>query len=505
MPRRNSTGAEVIASTAGQDNWQTWAGRSHGSAGFEFLDLFRGAKRQFNRKFVWGIPPAGTACPVCYTVPETKGEWHVTTSCGHAVCKDCLRGYAASLVQDTTHHGPLRCPVCPLPLRPKDAITALNDPELLRMYDAKIRDEMLRALPGYRHCPRCNGTNHKGDDKNNNNNNEKSTPSSSILKGGGFVTPECLAPINKERERQALVWLDHPLMKQQAVLVMYILWLYMYLRDPSSSIFVDILNTSVVPFWLLRRIWLVGRYIVAYEARKILFKPLSVECPCCDESFILNAESELGNNVITDEATEKWIGSNSRPCPSCSVPIEKSEGCNHMQCAHCRAKFCWACMRVGTFCKAFNCSHGAPFGDAGALDETRRTQDQGELGILDRIDRIANASTQLDHRDGIAFGAILLGFLARESRVVQITAAVIVKTFAFIFSTATIPTLVLGFVLSTRFSRDFRRFFRIPEVTLRDVMDGSAQGRVAERVFDVDNAVERRLVEEVIQRSLIEQ
>jgi Zinc finger, C3HC4 type (RING finger) len=323
--RRRSTGAEVIAATAGQDNWQTWAGRSHGSAGFEFLDIFRGAKRQFNRKFVWGIPPAGTACPVCFTVPEEKSEWHVTSSCGHAVCRDCLQGYASSLVRDAGHHGPLRCPVCPMPLRPKDAISALNDPELLRLWDAKIRDEVLRALPGYRHCPRCNGANNGDDDDKSNHD----TPST-ILKGGGFVTPECLAPINKERERQALLWLDTFIMKPQAVMVAYFAWLFLYLRDPSSSVYVDIINTSVVPLFLLRRIWLVGRCIVAFEARKKLFAPITVECPCCDKSFILNAESELGNNVIADEATKKWIGSHSRPCPSCSCPIEKSDGCNHM-------------------------------------------------------------------------------------------------------------------------------------------------------------------------------
>lgn len=245
----------------------------------------------------------------------------MTSSCGHAVCKDCLTLYAASLVRDPSHHGPLRCPVCPLPLRPKDAILALcNEPELVRLWDAKIRDEVLRALPGFRHCPRCNGISTDGE-------SSSDTPDSTLM-GGGFVTPECLAPINREREQQALAWLDHPFNKQQSLLGIYALYLYFYTTNPSSSIFVDIINTSVVPFWLLRRMWLLGRYVAAYEARNRLFSPITVECPCCDESFILNAESELGNNVIADEATEKWIGSNSRPCPRCSVPICKIDGCN---------------------------------------------------------------------------------------------------------------------------------------------------------------------------------
>lgn len=494
--RRSSTGSEVIASTAGEDTWKTWAGRSHGSNNFEFLDLFRGAKRQFNRKFVWGIPPAGTPCPVCFVAPGSKEEWHVTSSCGHAVCRDCLQGYAASLVRDPGHHGPLKCPVCPLPLRPKDAITALcNDPELVKAWDAKIRDEVLRALPGFRHCPRCSNT-----DK------EDNAPSTDSLIGGGFVTPECLAPINNQREQEALSWLNHPLMKQQSLMLVYVLYLYFYTTHPSSSIFVDILHTSIVPFWILRRLWLFGRYIAAFEARKNLFAPIEVECPCCDQAFILNAESELGNTVIADEATQNWIGSNTRPCPSCSVPICKIDGCNHMSCTHCRAKFCWACMRVGTQCRAYNCGNGAPFGNAGTLDDVLESGDHQDGGILDRIDRIAQAGTRLDRRDAMVVAGLVLSIVARESPLVQAMATVLVKVFVFVVSPTTIMSVLVLFVLSARYFRPFRQWLGLPEVVgLQDLMDGSAQGRMAEQLYGVDNAVERRLLEEALQRSMIEQ
>jgi len=40
---------------------------------------------------------------------------------------------------------------------------------------------------------------------------------------------------------------------------------------------------------------------------------------------------------------KRWILKNSRPCPSCKAPIEKTEGCNHMVCSSCRHEFCWAC------------------------------------------------------------------------------------------------------------------------------------------------------------------
>lgn len=37
---------------------------------------------------------------------------------------------------------------------------------------------------------------------------------------------------------------------------------------------------------------------------------------------------------------------NIKDCPSCSTPMEKTEGCNHMICGGCRAHICWVCMAV---------------------------------------------------------------------------------------------------------------------------------------------------------------
>jgi ariadne-1 len=39
-----------------------------------------------------------------------------------------------------------------------------------------------------------------------------------------------------------------------------------------------------------------------------------------------------------------WVKKNAKPCPSCSVPIEKSQGCNHMKCTQCGFDFCWLCL-----------------------------------------------------------------------------------------------------------------------------------------------------------------
>lgn len=37
---------------------------------------------------------------------------------------------------------------------------------------------------------------------------------------------------------------------------------------------------------------------------------------------------------------------NIKDCPKCSTPIEKTYGCNHMECAGCGAHICWVCMQT---------------------------------------------------------------------------------------------------------------------------------------------------------------
>ncbi len=45
----------------------------------------------------------------------------------------------------------------------------------------------------------------------------------------------------------------------------------------------------------------------------------------------------------SDQASLNFILKNTTPCPYCSVPCQKSFGCNHMTCAHCKTHFCYIC------------------------------------------------------------------------------------------------------------------------------------------------------------------
>jgi hypothetical protein len=41
-----------------------------------------------------------------------------------------------------------------------------------------------------------------------------------------------------------------------------------------------------------------------------------------------------------------------KACPKCKCDIEKSDGCNHMQCAQCKIHICWVCMATFSESKA---------------------------------------------------------------------------------------------------------------------------------------------------------
>ena len=50
---------------------------------------------------------------------------------------------------------------------------------------------------------------------------------------------------------------------------------------------------------------------------------------------------------VGDEAFEKWKKKNgANDCPKCESTIQKSEGCNHIECKACGAHICWVCMSV---------------------------------------------------------------------------------------------------------------------------------------------------------------
>lgn len=95
-----------------------------------------------------------------------------------------------------------------------------------------------------------------------------------------------------------------------------------------------------------------------YNVAKVLAeKPIELcRNPDCQQQFCLRCKV-LWHEGMTckqyqDEhspeakATKEWIAANTKICPKCNWPIERSEGCNHMHCKHCNGHFCWVCMAL---------------------------------------------------------------------------------------------------------------------------------------------------------------
>jgi len=291
-----------------------------------------------------------------------------------------------------------------------------NNRNLIKQWDVKMRDQLLRAIPSFRTCPKCRGGN--DDDKDDGGLHRNSV-------GGGFVTPECLGPQHQERREQAIQIL---LTRNYAYAVLFFVYLLLVgiiagTQSPSPQL--D-LFAMLLPIYVFCKFGMAVNFLLARRAREALFRSIVVECPCCDESFVLPAESKQ----FEDEETSKWVSTNTRPCPSCSVPISKTGGCNHMRCSHCKANFCWACMRLSTSCRAYRCQNGARYGNANLFEQNdaepagpngrqRRWQALYSDGsVLTYIDYILNhrVCPELRYGDGLL---VLACLFARHLSLVQ--------------------------------------------------------------------------------------
>ena len=74
-------------------------------------------------------------------------------------------------------------------------------------------------------------------------------------------------------------------------------------------------------------------------------------CPACDEEAHEGMSCQERRQHKDPEEQQRLLNELAasggwKKCPQCSVWIEKTEGCNHMECQSCHTHFCWTCMGV---------------------------------------------------------------------------------------------------------------------------------------------------------------
>jgi ariadne-1 len=80
---------------------------------------------------------------------------------------------------------------------------------------------------------------------------------------------------------------------------------------------------------------------------------------------------------------------NTKQCPKCRKPIEKNQGCNHMNCKMCTHEFCWLCLGDWS-------EHGQKTGGYYNCNKYEELKKQGDTKITSEEKKIKDAKSELD-------------------------------------------------------------------------------------------------------------
>jgi ariadne-1 len=93
---------------------------------------------------------------------------------------------------------------------------------------------------------------------------------------------------------------------------------------------------------------------------------------CANEPHLPAHCTDFASWQLIFGSSQYWVKKNTKPCPRCSVPIEKNNGCNHMRCSQCGYDFCWLCLTtLGSHLEPHICNRYEPHLSAADEDERR--------------------------------------------------------------------------------------------------------------------------------------
>ncbi|KIL59705.1 hypothetical protein M378DRAFT_131303 [Amanita muscaria Koide BX008] len=132
-----------------------------------------------------------------------------------------------------------------------------------------------------------------------------------------------------------------------------------------------------------------------------------LECPSCFATVCATCHKEghegmtcrqrelMDNPGEQERLNEEWArNEGAKRCPSCRVLVQKTEGCNHMEC-QCGAHFCWLCLRTFPEAKAVYAHLRADHGGINdeATQRERLAQEQADLALAQRLHNEENGHT----------------------------------------------------------------------------------------------------------------
>ena len=105
----------------------------------------------------------------------------------------------------------------------------------------------------------------------------------------------------------------------------------------------------------------------------------------CDCPTTINWKNK--NSAESENIT--WIMANTKQCPKCRKPIEKNQGCNHMNCKLCTFEFCWLCLGDWK-------EHGQKTGGYYNCNKYEDLKTKGDVKITNEEQKRNQAKSELD-------------------------------------------------------------------------------------------------------------
>ncbi|KAI7899687.1 uncharacterized protein BX663DRAFT_520030 [Cokeromyces recurvatus] len=120
----------------------------------------------------------------------------------------------------------------------------------------------------------------------------------------------------------------------------------MELYERSSSISKQLVALEVIPeAWKQTQFWHIANFPI--ETCSHCGDKICLQCgemahlgTSCLENLKLKLKKNCHNELAE---TIQWKLNHTRPCPNCSVMINRDEGCNRVDCLLCGYRFCWRC------------------------------------------------------------------------------------------------------------------------------------------------------------------